>query len=157
MSRAGYTADMIEKVLQPQSDRVYSIMRIVVGLAFAFHGVQKIFKVLIDPQWVPAMGSQGWFGGIIELVGGAMIAFGFFTAWAAFICSGTMAVAYIQFHWKLQFDSNFFPTINGGELALIYCFLFLYMACKGSGPWSVDAFLGRNGGDGVAPAPRPSL
>jgi putative oxidoreductase len=87
--------------------------------------------------------TQMWFGGLIELVGGTLIALGLFTPWAAFLASGTMAVAYIQFHWKLDFGKNFFPALNQGGPALIYSFLFLYTACKGSGIASVDSLLSR--------------
>ncbi len=129
---------MIEKLVGSQADRAYALLRVVSGVAFAFHGVQKMFNVLTERA--PQLGTQIWFGGLIELVCGALIAVGFLTPWAAFLASGTMAVAYIQFHWKMQFGAAFFPAVNKGEQALIYCFLFLFMACKGSGPWSVDAF-----------------
>ena len=99
--------------------------------------MQKVFGLLAEHQ--PEVPSQLWVGGIIELATGLLVAAGFFTRWAAFIASGTMAVAYFQFHWKFQLDSNFFPAVNGGELAVVYCFIFLYVACKGAGPWSVDA------------------
>ena len=79
-----------------------------------------------------------WFGGIIELVGGLLVMVGLQTRWAAFLASGTMAVAYFQFHWKLQLGSHFFPAINEGELAVIYCFVFLSIACHGGGKWSLD-------------------
>lgn len=126
------------KFLAPYADRAYALLRIVAGVLFAFHGMQKMFGLFSDhPQ--PAFGSQMWVGGIIELVGGLAIALGFSTSCAAFVASGTMAVAYFQFHWRFQFDSGFFPIVNNGEPAVLYCFLFLFMACKGSGPWSVDA------------------
>jgi putative oxidoreductase len=79
-----------------------------------------------------------WVGGVIELVAGLAIAAGVFTTWAAFIASGTMAVAYTQFHWKLSLGAAFFPGINQGELALVYAFLFLFIACRGPGICSVD-------------------
>ena len=101
------------------------------GWMFAFHGAQKVFGVLGAQRAAPV--SQMWVGGVIELVCGLMIAFGIKTRAAAFLASGTMAVAYIQFHWKLQFNSNFFPAINQGELAVVYCFLFLFIACQGGG------------------------
>jgi putative oxidoreductase len=84
-----------------------------------------------------------WFGGIIELVAGLLIAVGLFTRCAAIVASGTMAVAYVQFHWRFDFGSHFFPVVNKGELALVYSFLFLYIAFRGPGKWSVDARLGR--------------
>lgn len=127
---------MIDKILSPQSDRAYALLRVVAGLLLAFHGVQKLFGVLSEFQ--PPVGSQIWIGGVIELTCGLAIAIGFFTSWAAFLASGTMAVAYLQFHWKLQFDSNLLPAINKGELALLYSFLFLFIACKGGGPCSLD-------------------
>ena len=106
------------------------------GLMFSFHGVQKILGVLTEHQ--PTVGSQIWFGGLIELVAGLFIALGAFTTWAAFLASGTMAVAYVQFHWKLALGSAFFPAINKGELALLYALVFLFIACRGAGTGSVD-------------------
>jgi len=126
----------VRRFLEPRAEAAFAALRIVSGLLFAFHGVQKIFGVLSDFQ--PPVGSQLWIGGLIELVCGLAIAAGAFTTWAAFLASGTMAVAYIQFHWKFDFGAGFFPTVNKGELALVYCFLFLYIACRGSGPWSFD-------------------
>jgi putative oxidoreductase len=127
---------MLSRFLAPLTDSVYTALRIVVGLMFAFHGMQKVFGILSKFQ--PPVGSQLWIGGVIELVTGLMIAVGFLTVWAAFLASGTMAVAYIQFHWKFAFNSSFFPTINEGELALIYAFVFLYIACRGPGGCSLD-------------------
>jgi putative oxidoreductase len=118
------------------SDIAYALLRIVAGLMFSFHGMQKLFGVL--SQFKPPVGSQLWFGGIIELVCGLAIAAGLLTRWAALLASGTMAVAYVQFHWKLDFGGKFFPTVNQGELALLYAFLFLFIAARGGGPWSVD-------------------
>jgi putative oxidoreductase len=123
-------------MLSPFSDRFYAVLRVMAGLMFAFHGVQKLFGVLTAHQ--PAVGSQLWIGGVIELVTGVAIAVGFFTSLAAFLASGTMAVAYIQFHWKLSGGSQLFPAVNQGELALLYSFLFLFIASRGAGPWSVD-------------------
>ena len=121
----------------------YAALRIVSGLLFAFHGVQKILGWYARvPQ--PAFGSQMWIGGMIELVGGLLIAIGLFIRPAAFICSGTMAVAYIQFHWKLTFaGGQWLPALNRGELSAVYCFLFLYVAARGPGIWSVDGMLRR--------------
>lgn len=127
---------MLTRFLDPRVEYAYALLRIVSGLMFAFHGVQKLFGVLTTFE--PPVGSQLWIGGVIELVCGTLIALGAFTRWAAFLASGTMAVAYLQFHWKLQVDDKFFPTINQGELALLYAFLFLFLACRGSGIWSVD-------------------
>ena len=127
---------MIKAILSTQTERVYAVLRIVIGLLFTMHGAQKLFGILGGQS--PPVGSQMWIGGGLELVLGLAIAIGLFTSWAAFLSSGMMAVAYIQFHWKFQFDSAFFPSVNKGELAVVYAFLFLFIACKGSGMWSVD-------------------
>lgn len=119
---------MFERTLSTLAAPSFLALRIVAGLMFAFHGLQKVFGVLSESQ--PPMGSQLWIGGVIELVTGLLIAAGVRTSWAAFLASGTMAVAYIQFHWKFAFGSGFFPTVNRGELAVVYCFLFLYIACR---------------------------
>ncbi len=124
------------KFLEKYTDSTYAILRIVAGTIFAFHGVQKLFGVLTEHQ--PSIGSQLWFGGVIELACGLLIVIGFQSRWAAFLASGTMAVAYIQFHWKFQFGPEFFPALNGGDAAILYCFVFLYIACRGSGIWSLD-------------------
>jgi putative oxidoreductase len=131
---------MLSRALEPLTEPVYAVLRVVAGLLFAFHGVQKIFGILTEQQ--PPVGSQLWIGGLIELVTGLLIAAGLFTSWAAFLASGTMAVAYIQFHWKFAFTSAFFPTVNKGELALVYAFLFLFIACRGGGAASLDRMRG---------------
>lgn len=118
-------------------EQAYALMRIMVGFMFSFHGVQKIFGYFSERP-MPEIGSQMWIGGMLELFGGFLIMVGFKTRFAAFICSGMMAVAYFQFHWKFQFDNSFFPIVNQGELAVAYCFVFLYIATKGSGIWAVD-------------------
>ena len=122
---------MLAALLAPQADRAYILLRVVSGLLFSIHGMQKVFGVLADSQ--PEVGTQLWIGGVIELVGGLAVAAGVGTRLAAFLCSGTMAVAYAQFHWEFRFDENFFPGVNKGELAAIYAFVFLYIACRGSG------------------------
>ncbi len=125
------------KQLEKFSDYAYALMRIVTGFMFSFHGAQKILGVFSEFQ-SPPVGSQAWFGGIIELLGGLAVMVGFQTRLAAFLASGTMAVAYFQFHWKFQLGSNFFPTVNKGELAALYCFVFLFIACRGGVLWSLD-------------------
>ena len=125
---------MLTRFLQPRTDAAYALARTVAGIMFAFHGFQKLSGVLTEFQ--PPVGTQLWFGGIIELVAGLAIAAGAFTSWAAFVASGTMAVAYVQFHWKLDLGARFFPGVNQGELALLYAVLFLYVACRGGGRWS---------------------
>ncbi len=122
--------------LSKYSDTTYVALRVVTGALFLFHGIQKVFGVLTEHQ--PAIGSQLWVGGVIELVCGILVAIGFQTRWAAFLASGTMAVAYIQFHWKFQFGPEFFPAVNGGDAAILYSFVFLFIACRGAGKWSLD-------------------
>src|SRR3989338_221746 len=118
------------------SDDAYALLRIVTGFMFSFHGAQKILGVLSEFQ--PPVGSQLWLGGLLELVGGLAILLGFRTRLAAFLCSGEMAVAYVQFHWKFQLGPQLFPAINQGELAALYCFVFLLIACRGGVKWSLD-------------------
>jgi putative oxidoreductase len=122
--------------LKKYANYAYALLRIVTGFMFAFHGAQKILGLLSEFQ--PAVWSQLWFGGIIELVGGLMVMLGFQTRAAAFLCSGTMAVAYIQYHWKFQIGSQLLPALNKGELAILYSFVFLLIACRGGIKWSLD-------------------
>ncbi len=122
--------------LEKYADHAYAMLRIMAGFMFSFHGAQKILGVLSEFQ--PPVGSQLWIGGIIELLGGLAVMLGFKAHVAAFLCSGMMAVAYFQFHWKFQIGPNFFPAINKGELAVLYCFVFLYIACRGGVKWSLD-------------------
>jgi len=135
---------MLKAMLSPLTEKVYALIRILTGLMFSVHGLQKVFGVLWTmpfprPEWP----SQAWVGGVIELVTGVLIAAGLFTRCAAFVASGTMAVAYWQFHvfgaGDLQGVAKYVPAVNNGTPAVLYCFLFLYMACKGGGQWSVDA------------------
>jgi putative oxidoreductase len=123
-------------LLSKHSDTIYVLLRIVSGALFTFHGTQKIFGWLASHETVFA--SQMWFGGLIELICGLCLILGFQTRIAAFISSGTMAVAYIQFHWVFQLDANFFPGINHGDAAVLYCFLFLFIASKGAGKLCLD-------------------
>jgi putative oxidoreductase len=123
---------------------VLSILRIVAALLFIAHGTGKYFDF-------PAMGGNGrvWgfpdpvslqgVAGIIEIVGGILVALGLFTRQAAFIMSGEMAVAYFTAH----FPHSFFPTQNGGESAILFCFFFLYLVFEGPGLWSLDARRGK--------------
>jgi putative oxidoreductase len=116
----------------------YAALRIVAGGLFACHGMQKILGWFTTSSR-PALGSQAWVGGLIELLCGLLIAVGLFTRPAAFLASGTMAVAYIQFHWKLNLaDWKWLPIVNRGELAAVYCFLFLFFSARGAGAASLD-------------------
>ena len=121
----------------------YSLLRIVAGLMLSFHGMQKILG-WAGARMQPEVGTQLWLGGMIELVAGLLIAVGLFTRAAAFLASGTMAVAYFQFHWKLQLGGGQWnPLINKGELAALYAFVFLFITTRGAGLWSLDALRGR--------------
>ena len=113
---------------------VYVMLRIIAGLMFAAHGAQKVFGMFGNPHPGISLASMMGIGGIIELVGGVLIAFGFLASYAAFIASGEMAVAYFMVH----FPKSFFPIVNKGELAVLFCFVFLYIAVHGSGAWSID-------------------
>lgn len=123
----------MQKALARFAPYFYVALRIAAGLAFAEHGAQKLFGVL-GGQAV-ALTSQRGLAGIIEFVGGIMMALGLFTSPVAFIASGEMAWAYFQQHaprgpWPIQ---------NGGELAVLYCFIFLYLSAVGSGKLSIDS------------------
>ena len=128
----------MERVLGRYSAEIYALMRVVAGLLFACHGAQKLFGVLggVDKAGgtVP-LGSLIGLAGVIEFFGGLLIALGLFAGTAAFISSGEMAVAYFKAH----FPQGYWPLLNGGELAVLYAFVFLYIASRGSGAWSVDA------------------
>jgi len=125
------------KWLEKFADHAHALLRIVTGFMFFFHGAQKILGVLSAfPR--PPVGSQLWIGGIIELFGGLAVMMGFQTRLAAFLCSGEMAVAYCQFHWKFQLGANLFPAINHGELAALYSLVFLLIACRGGVKWRMD-------------------
>lgn len=125
------------KMLDRYQEESYALLRIVTGFMFALHGMQKTFGFLgAEPA---ELASQIGVGGLIELVGGLAVLFGFQARLAAFITSGEMAVAYTQFHWKFRLGQDFLPVINHGELALLYAFVFLFIATRGAGKWSVDA------------------
>jgi putative oxidoreductase len=119
--------------LSRYSDVTYALLRFVAGAMFAFHGAQKLFG-FPSGQPVPLQSMMG-FAGVIELVGGALVAVGLFAGWAAFLCSGQMAVAYFMVHAR----QALWPIENKGELAVLYCFVFLYIASRGSGAFSLDA------------------
>lgn len=123
--------------LDRYSNHAYALLRMVAGLLFAFHGVQKLFGFLAARP-LPPVGSQLWIGGVLELLCGGLILVGFRTRLAAFLASGMMAVAYIQFHWRFAFGAAFWPAVNQGELALVYAFLFLFVATRGGGIWSLE-------------------
>lgn len=130
------------RFLQRFEPQAYAALRIVSGLLFFCHGLQKVFGVLEGK--VQPLGTQLWLGGWIELLGGLCIALGLFTRIAAFVSSGTMAVAYVQYHWKFAVsDFQWVPMVNHGELSVAYTFLFLYLATQGPGRLSADSRMGR--------------
>ena len=117
---------------------VLSIVRIVVALLFFEHGLAKIIGFPQGPA-LPVDFSLHWFSGVIEFAGGALLTIGLFSRFAAFIVSGEMAFAYFMSHAP----HSFFPLLNRGDGAVLYCFIFLYLAFAGPGPWSVDALIRR--------------
>jgi putative oxidoreductase len=128
---------MIDQVgIARRSPYALALLRIVSGLIFLEHGTQKFFGFPAGESagggW--ALDNAGAFAGIIELVAGALIAVGLFTRPAALIASGTMAVAY----WMAHAPHNGFPINNGGDAAILYCFVFLYLVFAGPGAWSID-------------------
>lgn len=118
--------------------RMLSVLRIMSALLFMSHGTQKILGFPMHPN-PPAMFSISWTAGCLELIGGLLLALGLFTRPVAFILSGEMAFAYFIAHAP----RDFFPVLNGGDAAILYCFVFLYIAFAGPGPWSLDAMMQR--------------
>lgn len=123
--------------LTQRAPQVRSLLRIVTGLMFMQHGTQKIFGFPAEARGPFEIASQMGIGGVLELVGGALIVVGLFTRPVAFLMSGMMAVAYFQFHAP----SSPYPLVNQGELAALYCWVFLYLAFAGAGPWSLDGVM----------------
>jgi putative oxidoreductase len=120
--------------------RLLSVLRLMAGFLFMAHGAQKLFGFLAPPGApTPALMSQMGIGGVLEFFGGLLLLIGLFTRPVAFILSGMMAVAYFQMHAP----GGFWPLQNKGELAVLYCFLFLFFAVAGGGIWSVDRLIGR--------------
>ncbi|HEX8234215.1 MAG TPA: DoxX family protein [Caulobacteraceae bacterium] len=128
--------------LEAWAPRVLSILRILIGLMFMEHGTAKLLHFPPSDAFAPGQPLPPliFAGGVIELVAGALIAVGLFTRPAAFIAAGEMAVAYWMFHFK---PDNPFPANNGGDAAILYCFVFLYLVFRGAGPWSVDGWFDR--------------
>ncbi len=118
------------------SPRILSVLRIIAGLLFLQHGIAKLFGFPPIPYFANLqLFSLLGFAGVLELVGGALMIVGLFTRPVAFILSGEMAVAYFMSHAP----KGFMPLVNQGELAILFCFVFLYFAFAGPGPWSADA------------------
>ena len=125
----------MERWLGRYSNVFYALMRIVAGVLFACHGAQKLFGVLGGQKQEGLLQVAG----VIELVGGILIAVGLFAGFVAFVACGEMAVAYFKQHSP----GGFWPIVNRGELAVLFCFLFLYIASSGSGILSIDALISR--------------
>jgi putative oxidoreductase len=126
----------------PWSDRMLSVLRIVAGAVFVTSGTMKLFNYPPSPAPLPpfSLMSQLGIGAVLEVFGGLAMVLGFLTRPVAFVLAGEMAVAYFQFH----FPRSFFPTVNNGIPAVLYCFLFLYLAFVGGGAWSIDAMIARS-------------
>jgi putative oxidoreductase len=126
---------------------MHSLLRLITGLLFMEHGVQKLFGLLADPShpWngPPPAFSLFWVAGVLETFGGFLLAIGLLTRPVAFLLAGEMAVAY----FKVHFPRSFWPVLNGGEHTVLYCFIFLYMFAAGGGTHSVDAALARQPAD----------
>lgn len=119
--------------LSAYAPQALAVLRIVAALLFLAHGTQKLFGFPAT-EFLPPVGSIFWIAGVIEIVTGILILIGFFTRPAAFLASGTMAVAYFMVH----FPNNFFPANNGGDAAILFCFFFLYLVFAGPGAWAIN-------------------
>jgi putative oxidoreductase len=124
--------------LETYTPEMLSIVRIMIALLFLEHGTAKLLGFPPPTNAAPVFMTLQWIQGLIELVGGALLAIGLFTRPVAFILSGDMAVGYFMAHAP----KNFFPMINGGDAAILYCFIFLLFFVAGPGRWSVDAMTG---------------
>jgi putative oxidoreductase len=119
--------------MRPYEGQTYALLRIVAGFLFLWHGMQKLFGFPGEvPPGAPAFVL--WIAGPIEFFGGLLVMVGLFTRWAAFLCAGLMAFAY----WLGHGTNALLPMLNQGELAALYCFVFLYIAARGGGMWSFD-------------------
>jgi putative oxidoreductase len=127
---------MIEALGRSWAPMLLSVLRIMSSLLLLQHGTRKLLQFpAAQPNF--ALNSMRGYAGVIELVGGILLLIGLFTRPTAFILSGMYAAAYFYAHAP----RGFYPTLNAGELAVLYCFVFLYIAAAGAGPWSVDALL----------------
>ncbi|HSP13479.1 MAG TPA: DoxX family protein [Thermoanaerobaculia bacterium] len=126
----------MKPILKPLNEYVYALLRIFAGAMFMLHGSQKILGWPPGEKGMarPLLTSIAGMGGVIELVCGAALLIGLLTTFAAFIASGEMAVGY----WMFHATRGFIPNVNKGEMAVLYCFIFLYIAANGAGRWSID-------------------
>ena len=134
-----------ETIFSPWRPQLLSVLRIVTALLFLEHGTMKLLS-FPPSEFSPPLFSLFGLAGVLELVGGVLLIVGFLTRPVAFILAGQMAVAYFMAHAP----QSFFPILNGGESAILFCFVFLYVAGAGAGPWSLDHMRARTAG---APAP----
>ncbi len=125
----------LETQLTTWRPRVLSVLRIMSALIFMAHGTQKILGFPASERPAPDILSLSGIAGVLELFGGALLVLGLFTRPVAFVLSGLMAFAYFIAHAP----RSFFPVLNGGDAAILYCFVFLYLVFAGGGPWSIDA------------------
>jgi putative oxidoreductase len=125
---------MLQTLETVWAPRVLSILRIASALIFMEHGTQKWLNFPPLGRAAPELASMSGFGGVLELIGGALLLLGLFTRPVAFILSGEMAIAY----WWSHAPRAFFPVVNQGDAAILYCFIFLYLAFAGGGAWSLD-------------------
>jgi len=130
------TTRELETVWAP---RMLSVLRIMAALIFFAHGTDKILG-FPDTGGTPAAFTLGWIAGVIELFAGALLILGLFTRQVAFLASGQMAAAYFIGHAP----ESIYPVVNGGDAAILYCFVFLYLVFAGPGPWSLDAGRGNH-------------
>ncbi|MET3601289.1 DoxX family protein [Martelella mangrovi] len=128
----------MNKMLQPLAPYFLALLRVVTGLLYLEHGTQKILHFPIS-EMHPPMFSIFWVAGILELVGGVLIIVGLYTRISAFVLSGAMAVAYFMVHAP----QSFFPVLNGGDAAILFCFVFLYLVFAGPGAFSLDGKIKR--------------
>ena len=127
---------MLDTLAITWAPRLLSVLRIVAALIFFEHGTQKLFGFPAPPaSGLPAAMTLAWVAGVLEVVGGALLFLGAFTRPVAFILAGEMAFAY----WMAHAPRNLYPVLNGGDASILSCFVFLYIAAAGPGPWSVDA------------------
>lgn len=119
--------------LSAYAPQALAVLRIVTGLLFVLHGTQKVLGFPASEMSPPLMSLFG-FAGLIEIVTGVLVIIGFFTRPAAFLASGTMAVAY----WMIHAPGSLYPTNNGGDAAILFCFIFLYLVFAGPGAWSIN-------------------
>ena len=127
----------MNETLQKWQPRILSVLRFIAGFLFFWHGTQKLFGYPPSDRGGGELSALIATAGTLELVGGILLMVGLFTRWTAFVMSGLMAVAY----WMAHGTDAFLPIVNGGELAVLYCFVFLYLFFAGGGVWSLDQII----------------